>query len=167
MNKERSLKKLQTLWNNVGIAAQVDAVVMQELRTIEEGTTLLFSVEDDNWSTALAIRKKDNRFIPIETHQIESTDPQIRILFPVRLYLYNLLRGNRGLSEMIAQGEVLVQGANPLVMTIIRLIQKSLPYLFTLRKTHQLLPLLPVPQQYRKKKIIFHLKSIFLGGKSV
>ena len=92
MSKERSLKKLQTLWINIGIAAQVDSVVMQELSAIEEGTTLLFSLEDGNWSTAIAIRKKDNRFIQIETHQIESKDSQIRILFPVRMHLYYLFQ---------------------------------------------------------------------------
>lgn len=165
MARLRVIHKLETLWTRIGISAQIDPLVMQELESIPEGTFISFSCLVKGSDYTLELLKEGSGFIKAtaDSHFIAI----IRIHCTSYSRLHELIHAKRKLSEMIASGDIRVQGASPMAMSIIRLIQQSLPYTGGMRKARRIATDVFPPLEYSKRRFRYLMHRIRIRGVKV
>lgn len=162
MAKLRVIHKLETLWTRIGISAQIDPLVRQELESIPEGTSIIFTcrIKDSDYvlellKTGLGFTKAIGEHRPTNTIRIHCTSYQ---------RLHELFHAKRRLSEIVASGDIRVQGPGPIVMSIIRLIHQSLPYTGGMKKARGIASDVFPPLEYQKRKLRYLIQRMRTKG---
>jgi hypothetical protein len=162
MRRLRVIHTLETLWTRIGLSAQIDPLVRLELDSIPDGTIISFSCQVECSEYVLELVKSDLKFTKVTTDL--PSQPMIRIHCTSFQRLYELFCAKRMLSEIIATGDIRVQGPSPLVMSLIRLIQQSLPYTGGMKKARAIANDVSPPLEYQKRRIRYLFEKIRTRG---
>jgi hypothetical protein len=162
MGSHRVIHKLETLWRNIGISAEIDPLVKQEAESIPTGTAISLSLQVKGIAYGLVVTKEDQGWKRLED-TLEFEHP-VRIHCASYHHLNEFLHGSTPISEMVTKGHFMVQGESPVVMAIIRMIQYSSPYLHGMSKASNILSRSLDHQYYRKRRLVYRIHKLIPGG---
>lgn len=162
MGSHRVIHKLETLWRNIGISAEIDPLVKHEAESIPTGTAISLSLQVKGTTYGLVVIKDEQGW--------KRSDDAHEFKHPVLIHcashhhLNEFLHGSTPISEMVTKGYFMVQGDSPVVMAIIRMIQCSSPYLYGMSKARKILSRNLDPEYYRKRRFMYLAHKLIPGG---